>query len=159
MKRLLLFVSFIILSVVGCEKTEIVTVYRDVDILLDSSATVTVGRVLDGDTFEFGIGIDTIGVRILGIDAFETKHGTHLDGQALAAGISSDSALALGKIAKAFADSLLTGKSVLLFRDPKQPAFDAFGRMLRHVQYSEGSLKLDFGALMLTKKLALIDTL
>ena len=145
------------LFVLSC-KNDTVTVYRDVDILLDSAATVTVGRVIDGDTFDFGIGSDTLGVRILGIDAFETRHGSHLDSQAMTAKISVDSAFALGKRAKQFADSLLSGKSVLLVRDSKQPAFDAFGRMLRHVYYYEGSESHDFGALMLQKKLALVYT-
>ena len=159
MRKGLVTISFVFLisCIVSC-KSDTVTVYRDVDILLDSAATVTVGRVLDGDTFNFGIGADTIGVRVLDIDAFETRHGSHLDSQAVTAKISTDSAYTLGKIAKQFTDSLLATKSVLLVRDSKQPAFDAFGRMLRHVYYYEGSATHDFGALMLQKKLALVYT-
>lgn len=156
-KGLIMFYLSVVSSCIVSCKNDTITVYRDVDILLDSSASVTVGRVLDGDTFSFGIGNDTLGVRILNIDAFETRHGSHLDSQAVKAGISVDSAFALGKIAKQFADSLLTGKTVLLFRDPNQPAFDDFGRLLRHVYYYEGSLSHDFGALMLSKKFALVD--
>lgn len=151
----IVFLISVISCIVSC-KNDTVTVYRDVDILLDSSATVTVGRVIDGDTFNFAIGSDTLGVRILDIDAFETRHGSHLDSQAVSAKISVDSAFALGQIAKHFADSLLRGKSVLLVRDSKQSPFDDFGRMLRHVYYYEGSQSHDFGALMLQKKLALV---
>ena len=158
MKRGIVIFFLAIASILGCEKTNTIVVYKDVDPLLDSTATITVGRVIDGDTFEFGIGSDTIGVRVLDIDAFETRHGSHLDSQAIKAGISVDSAYALGKIAKQFADSLLTGRSVLLVREHGQPPFDDFSRMLRHVYYYEGSLTHDFGALMLQKKFAVVYT-
>jgi endonuclease YncB( thermonuclease family) len=125
--------------------------------ILDSSATIIVRRVLDGDTFKFTIGTDTIDTRILGIDAFETKHGTHLTDQAAAAGIPVDSALVLGLRAKEFADSLLTTREVRIFRDPSEPYADAFGRLLRHVFFYSGSSFIAYDSLMLAKGFALPD--
>ena len=104
--------------------------------LVDSSAVVLVTKVLDGDTFRFMIKNDEFDVRILDIDCFETRHGSRLDTQAVKAGITVDSALALGFAAKALADSLLTGKQVTLTRDSIQPDFDVFGRVLRRVYLS-----------------------
>ena len=145
-------------TAIGCHSDQSTTVII-VDPLLDSTAQVTVGRVVDGDTFDFGIGRDTISVRIIGIDAFETRHGTRLDSQAVKAHISIDSAYVLGEVGKRFADSLLSKQNVLLVRDYKQPNFDTYNRLLRHVYYYQGSTTFDFGALMLQKKLALVDTL
>jgi endonuclease YncB( thermonuclease family) len=129
------------------------------DPLTDSSAQIIVGRVIDGDTFVIGIKQDSFSVRILGIDAFEIKHDARLDSQAVKAHISIDSAYALGQAGKHFADSLLSKKAVLLVRDPLQPDFDVYNRLLRHVFYYDGGTTHDFGALMIGKGLALVDTL
>jgi endonuclease YncB( thermonuclease family) len=160
MKYFARIVSIIILSffVFGCEKTNIVTVYQEINPLLDSTAIVTISRVVDGDTYNFGIGRDTISLRILDIDAFETRHGARLDSQAAKAHITTDSAFSLGQLGKKFADSLLDGQKVLLVR--KYPDnFDSYNRLLRHVYYYQGNSTIDFGALMLQKGFALIDTL
>ena len=144
----------------GCsEKNDPVCACDTINALLDSSATVVVGRVIDGDTFNFGIGKDSFSVRILGIDAFETQHGARLDSQAIKAGISIDSAYILGKSGKLFADSLLSKKKVLLVRDYSQDNFDNYSRILRHVYYYQGDMPHDFGSLMINKGFALTDTL
>ena len=127
--------------------------------LLDSSAQVTISSVADGDTFSFIERNEKIDIRILGIDTYETRHGARLDSQAVHSGIDTASAIVLGKIAKAFADSLLRNRIVSIYRDPHQPNFDVYGRLLRHVFFTEGTLKIDYGTLMLQKKLALVDTL
>lgn len=148
--------------VISC-KTEQVTAPTTCPVcanpLLDSNAQVTISSVADGDTFSFIERNEKIDIRILGIDTYETRHGARLDSQAVHAGISIDSAFALGLRAKTFADSLLKNRSVLLYRDPKQPNFDVYGRLLRHVFFTEGTLKIDYGTLMLQKKLAVVDTL
>jgi len=145
----------------GCKSDQptAVPVTSGGDPLIDSSAKVLVGRVIDGDTFVIGIGRDSFSVRILGIDAFEIKHDTRLDSQAVKANISVDSAYVLGQAGKVFADSLLSKQNVLLVRDYKQPDFDVYNRLLRYVYYYQGSQTFDYGALMLKKKLALVDTL
>ena len=136
------------------------TIYvTEPDPLIDSSAKVTVGRVIDGDTFVIGIKQDSFSVRILGIDAFEIKHDARLDSQAVKAGISIDSAYALGQAGKHLADSLLSKKTVLLVRDYTQDNFDTYNRLLRHVYYYENVNTHDYGSLMLAKGFALIDTL
>lgn len=57
--------------------------------------------------------------------------------QAERAGISIDSALALGKSAQALADSSFTG-SVRITRDMSYPNMDNEGRFLRHVAVYTG---------------------
>ncbi len=147
---------------VGC-KTEEVTAPTTCPVcanpLLDSSAQVTISSITDGDTFSFVERNEKINIRILGIDTYETRHDARLDSQAVHAGISIDSAYTLGLRAKAFADSLLHGRVVSLYRDPQQPNFDVYGRLLRHVFFLEGTVKTDYGTLMLQKKLAVVDTL
>jgi endonuclease YncB( thermonuclease family) len=139
----------------GC-KSDPATVYVTVDPLLDSAAKVTVGRVIDGDTFVIGFGRDSFSVRILGIDDFEIRHD---DSQAVQARIPVDSAYALGQAARRLADSLLSQQNVLLVRDFSQPDFDTYNRLLRHVYYYQGPATFDYGALLLTRNLALVDTL
>lgn len=101
--------------------------------LLDWTARVTVTRIIDGDTWEFLERGEKIGVQVLGIDAFESRHGDRLREQADAAGISEDSAYTIGQRAKAFADSVLTGKTVTIARDYSEPWIDTYNRLLRHV--------------------------
>lgn len=101
--------------------------------LLDYDATVTVSEVVDGDTFRFMERGEELSVRILDLDAFETRRGDRLKEQAAAAGITEDSALILGKAAKAFADSVLTGTQVRIKRDSTEPNWDSYTRLLRHI--------------------------
>jgi endonuclease YncB( thermonuclease family) len=157
-----LFILVVFLfAVIGCKSEQTTSVPNNPtgDPLLDSASKVQVGRVIDGDTFVIGIGRDSFSVRIIGVDAFETKHGSRLDSQAVQTHISVDSAYALGQAGKHFADSLLSKQNVLLVRDYTQSDFDTYNRLLRHVYYYQGSATYDFGALMLQKKLALADTL
>jgi len=151
--------SIYILSVFlyGCMKTDTVTVYKEVDPLLDSTAIYTVGRVIDGDTFLVGFGNDSISVRILGIDAFEIKHDSRLDSQAVKAHISIDSAYALGQTAKHFADSVLYKKNVLVVRDYMQSNFDTYNRLLRRIYYYNGSQLINYDSVLLGKGWALQD--
>ncbi|MBS1904020.1 MAG: thermonuclease family protein [Bacteroidetes bacterium] len=144
---------------VGCSNTSTspVTQYVEVDPLLDSATVVTVHRVVDGDTFDFLIGRDTIDIRILGMDAFETRHGARLDSQAARAGISVDSAYARGLRAKAFADSLLSGQKALLTRDFSEPNFDTYNRLLRNVYYYDGTKTKKYSDLLIQMGLALVD--
>ena len=100
---------------------------------IDYKCEIVVNRVIDGDTFTWLINNEEYSIRILGIDCFETKHNDRLIGQAAKAGISEDSAYSLGQIAKAFDDSLLTGRSITLTRDSAESNFDTYNRLLRHV--------------------------
>ena len=151
----LFFISIVFAGCSGAEQPTTCPVCSNV--FLDSSATIVVRRVLDGDTFEFGVGNDTIGVRLLGIDAFETRHGSHLDSQAVRAGISQDSAYKVGLQAKLFADSLLTNRSVRIYRSTIEPYADAFGRLLRYVFFSDGINRVDYDSIMLAKGFAIPD--
>ena len=157
MKRSLILSTMMMLLVVfGCSKTDTLIVYRDVDPLLDTTATVTVGRVIDGDTFVVGFGNDSISVRILGIDAFEIKHDARLDSQAVKAHISVDSAYTLGQAGKLFADSLLNKQKVIIVRGYKEPNFDSFSRLLRRVYFYQGSQLVDYDSVILKRGFAFV---
>lgn len=144
---------------IGCSNTSTspVVQFVEIDPLLDSAVTIPVHRVIDGDTFDIAIGRDTITIRILGLDAFETRHGVRLDSQAAHAGITVDSAYHLGQMAKAFADSLFTGKSVLLTRDYSEDNFDTYNRLLRNVFYFEGTQTVRYSARLIGMGLAVPD--
>ncbi len=103
------------------------------DFIFAQNATVAVSRVVDADTFETMVDADTMTVRVLNVDTFESRRGDRLNTQSAKAGITPNSALLLGKQAKSFADSLLRGKSVVIQRQTGQPNFDVFGRLLRVV--------------------------
>ena len=100
---------------------------------IDDSCMVKVYRVVDGDTFEFIIERDTVDVRVLELDCFESRRGTRLNEQAAAVGIDSEVALLIGLAAKTFATNYLVGKNVKLIRDRKETNIDSFGRLLRKV--------------------------
>lgn len=109
---------------------------------------VVVVRVVDGDTFYAAKDGDTVKVRILGFDAFESRTGDRLDKQASRAGISPDRALALGNKAKQFAKEVLQGKVVVLHRGNKRaPNHDFYTRLLRYVIVDEQ----DFHSIMIQR--------
>ena len=122
--------------------------------LLDSSAVVIVTYIIDGDTFEFIERKEDIKVRVLGLDCFETKHGSRLTEQALERGISEDSALALGFQAKCLCDSLLMNEQVELYRDSVQGSFDNFGRLLRDVYFTKGGRHISYRDTIRTRGLS-----
>jgi micrococcal nuclease len=104
--------------------------------LLDQSDTCecVITRVVDGDTFYCANGGDTVKVRVLGVDTYETRTGERLYKQAISAGITPERALALGNLAKDCAKNLLNGKIVTLKRgSSRTPNHDIFGRLLRYV--------------------------
>jgi endonuclease YncB( thermonuclease family) len=88
-------------------------------------------NVSDGDTWKFELKDEQFSVRVLYVDCFETRRGSRLEKQATAGGISPDSALALGKLAKHLADSLMTDKPVTMLRDYEADNLDVYGRLLR----------------------------
>ena len=144
MNRIVLFIVSLLL-VGGCSSDETPTSCPVcANPLLDSAAHVLVTKVSDGDTFSFIERGEEIRVRVLAIDCFETRHGSRLTEQAIAAGISEDSALALGFEAKALADSLLMNEHVELYRDSGEDNFDAFGRLLRHVYVTINGRQINY---------------
>jgi endonuclease YncB( thermonuclease family) len=132
----------------GCTKTVTESCPVCANPLLDSSASVIVTSVADGDTFSFTERGEKIDVRVLVIDCFETRHGTRLTEQAQKAGISEDSALALGFRAKAVADSILYGKTVDIYRDTADDNFDVYGRLLRNVYFLQNNIKVNYADVM-----------
>lgn len=104
---------------------------------IDDSCTMKVYRVVDGDTFEFIIERDTVDVRVLDLDCFESRRGTRLNEQAASVGIDSEVALLIGQAAKTFATNYLVGKNVKLIRDRNESNIDTYARLLRKV-YVDG---------------------
>lgn len=91
----------------------------------------TVIDVSDGDTFAIYYKNQKWKVRVLYVDCFEISRGSRLTDQSKRAGISEDSALALGLKAKEFAKQTLLYKKVELRRDYHEPNLDIYGRLLR----------------------------
>lgn len=103
------------------------------NIHLDYQSSVELVYITDGDTFKTEIQEETIIIRLLGIDCFETRHGTRLTEQANKANISIDSAYQIGLNTKQFAIDKLLNQSVIIRRDSTQANIDTYGRLLRHV--------------------------
>jgi micrococcal nuclease len=108
--------------------------------VIDKSDTCEVSavRVVDGDTFYCAKDGDTVKVRVLGFDAWESRQGDRLDAQAARAGISVERALSLGAKAKTYAKEIAEGQTVILHRGSgKAPNRDIYGRLLRFVIINE----------------------
>jgi micrococcal nuclease len=88
-------------------------------------------RVVDGDTFEVRKGDTTEKVRLIGIDTPESYPGRKLDRDVARSGQDAATIMALGKQAKAFAESLVGGRDVLLEADAEPR--DRYGRRLAYV--------------------------
>lgn len=89
--------------------------------------------VTDGDTFTVKLGETEGIVRVLGINAPETKH-------------SSRGAECFGAEASTYAKQLLVGATVKLQSDPTQSVKDKYGRLLAYVELEDGR---DFGQVMI----------
>ena len=85
----------------------------------------TCTRVIDGDTIELANGQR---VRLVGVDAFETRRGARLNAQAKAAGITPDEALKRGKAQAETLRRKIEGKTITL-RFTLYPR-DRYGRVL-----------------------------
>lgn len=90
------------------------------------ATTLTVARVVDGDTIHLSDGRTRFSVRLIGIDTPETVHPTK--------GIEC-----FGPEASAFLKGLLVGKAVSYGTDPTQGATDKYGRGLGYI-WHEGRL-------------------
>ncbi len=123
-----LFLIFLfVFSFQSCEKASAPTDETPTE----EKLTTNVVEITDGDTFAIYYKYKKWKVRILYVDCFETRRGDRLSEQAKKAGISTDSALALGKKAKDFATETLLNKKVDLLRDFNEPNLDIYGRLLR----------------------------
>ncbi len=88
-----------------------------------------VTSVVDGDTFKVECefrGSKT--VRVVGIDAFETRRGRRLRRQAESEGISAKEGLSRGNKARECLQHLISGKRVILTLSDKR--YDWFNRLL-----------------------------
>ncbi len=107
------------------------------NIFLDYEATALITEVTDGDTYKTQRRGETIIIRLLGADAYETRRGKRLRKQAESAGISADSAYRLGEMAERLAIDKLLNKTATLKRDTTQANIDAYGRLLRRVEIND----------------------
>lgn len=114
--------------------------------------TVRCTRVIDGDTIEI-IGLldgEPMRVRILGIDAFETRVNRKLREQAEEFGLSVERAHELGLYAKKTAERNLLDKDIVLRFEGDRIEYDNFGRLLAYVYVDD----VDIGKFLLKNGLA-----
>ncbi|WP_051325591.1 thermonuclease family protein [Glycomyces tenuis] len=90
----------------------------------DFFATAEAYEVVDGDTFRAVIGGEKTRVRIMGINSPESG------------GFRAEEDW--GAEAKAYAKRKLEGRTVHLFTDPGDPAYDQYDRLLAHVVMENG---------------------
>ena len=95
------------------------------------AVTAKVTWVIDGDTIQVRFGREVHTVRLLGVDAPETKHPTK-------------TAQYFGKKASFFTWKWLHGQTVHLVKDPIGDTRDGYGRLLRYVYINN----LNFNALL-----------
>lgn len=123
---------FIVCVVSACSSPVACTCVNPVT---DERSVVMVLSVQDGDTFRVRIGVtDSIGVRVLPLDVYESRRGTRLDGQAARGGISVERALLRGLAGKEVAKRLFLGTNeVRIERVSGEDNLDVYGRLLRRV--------------------------
>lgn len=121
----------LILAVLSCSEPCNCPEYQNV--FTDYKSTATINYVTDGDTFKILTDNETVIIRLLGIDCFETRNGTRLNEQAQKANISVDSAYSIGQATKQYTIDVLLNQSVVLLRDSNEINIDVYGRLLRHV--------------------------
>ncbi len=125
---ILLIFGFFIIS---CGEDDPVAPRPDIP---DSLKYVVPKYIYNGSTFAFIYNDKIIKTKVLDIECFEVARGILLDEQATRAGISTDSALALGIKAKELADSLILGKEIKIIRDSSRIDYDSWGRLYRYVE-------------------------
>lgn len=103
---------------------------------------VPVVAVHDGDTMEIEWFRGVARLRIVGIDAFETRRGPKLREQGERWGLSEDRALQLGELARQTVADAVTGKLVRIKFPSGQIERDSFGRLLAYVYVDNTDLGL-----------------
>lgn len=103
----------------------------------DFFATVEVVDVVDGDTFRAVIDGEKVRVRIMGINSPESG------------GFREEEDW--GAEAKVYAKKKLQGRTVHLFTDPGDPAYDQYDRLLMHVVMENG---MNYGVLAVAEGMA-----
>ncbi len=95
------------------------------------SELTTVARVIDGDTIVLANGDK---VRIVGIDAAETRRTARAKGQAKKHGIDLEAVIVLGKKATKAMIELVQGKKVTLVEAYEPAKKDRYGRRLCYLE-------------------------
>ena len=105
---------------------------------------LTVSRVIDGDTFELS---DGRRVRLIGIDAPESRRSAKLNRDADRAEVDRDAVLALGIVATDYARMIAQDKAVELEFDQANAArdhADRYGRTVAYIWVLDGSGEQDY---------------
>jgi endonuclease YncB( thermonuclease family) len=89
--------------------------------------SASVVRVIDGDTVDVSLGVETVRLRLIGIDTPETKD-------------PRKPVECFGREATQKAEELLNNQTVLLEADPSQDDRDIYGRLLRYIWLSDSRL-------------------
>ena len=119
---------------------------------LPEGLSVTITRVIDGDTFDAAYKRERVRVRVLGLDTPEKRRGKKVQQDAERARTSVTQQLKLGELATERAEALLLGEKVRLTsgREDRGPRKDIYGRYLAYVELSGGK---DYGLVMIQKGL------
>lgn len=115
-----------------------------------SQYLVQVVAVHDGDTMDIDWFRGVARLRIVGIDAFETRRGAKLTEQCQKWGLTEERALQLAEIARQTVAEAVTGKLIRIRFPSGEIERDSFGRLLAYVYVDN----VDLGLHLLSKGLA-----
>ena len=102
--------------------------------------SVTVKRVIDGDTFELEYNDGKKErVRLLGIDSPEKFESNKMDKDAERSGMDKKTIQKLGQLASDYVKKLVEGKKVTLVPEPNYQDRDVYGRLLRYIYLEDGT--------------------
>ncbi len=116
--------------------------YHHWKVYKQSEYLVRVVSVYDGDTMDIEWFRGVARLRIVGIDAFETRRGAKLAEQCRTWGITEERALQLGEEARATVAQAVSNKLVRIKFPSGEPERDNFGRLLAYVYVDNTDLGL-----------------
>lgn len=116
-----------------------------------STVQPRVKRCLDGDTIEL---TDGVKVRILGIDAYDSRSSKMIDKQTKLTGKSRDDIRSLAKLGKLFCEDNLINAQIRLASDMYSRDIDIYGRQLSYILINKDGYFIDYSEIIIRQGLA-----